>query len=274
MGDPGLYNLLHLAQIADEDSYDEPKKRKGPSYEPVLEEAKLAELRTQGLTKRGEKKVSVGDLRCRPPKYHREELFAKTLPQFRLATVIDAAHGEDLVMLWAYLTGREAKLRTREFRFDPDTYLKDHELIADLKKIGNSDDELEIYIKERYGTVRQPKRQRTQGPSPLALPSGGAEPHNLGDMTRFHPGAGMERLSAGKVESRTENAIPGSQVSRSAEYYIKEFEKYPGEKTERQLQSMSEKERRAYHKEKAAHEKQMAGKRQETVLRALHKAAW
>lgn len=72
----------------------------------MLDESKLAELRTHGLTKRGEKKLSVGDLRCRPPKFYREELFAKTLPQFRLSTVEDAAHGEDIVMLWAYLTGR------------------------------------------------------------------------------------------------------------------------------------------------------------------------
>ena len=71
-----------------------------------VDESKFAELRIEGLTMRGEKKLSVGDLRCRPPKFYREELFTRTLPQFRLQTVIDAAHGEDIVMLWAHVTGR------------------------------------------------------------------------------------------------------------------------------------------------------------------------
>lgn len=170
-------------------------------------------------------------------------------------------------LIISYSLSTEPKLRTREFRFDPDTYLKDHNLVAALKKIGNSNDELELFIKERYGTVRQPKRQRTQVPSPLA------ETHHL-DMSSFQPMSAPKRASTPEVEIKNEAGTSGSQVSRLAEYYIKAFEKYAGEKTERQLQSMSEKERKAYLKEKAAHDKEMAGKRQETLLRALHKAAW
>lgn len=73
---------------------------------PIKDKKKIADLITQGLTHRGQEKVLKGDLRCRPPKLYRERMLDKPLPQFRLCTVIDAAHAEDLVMLWAYLTGR------------------------------------------------------------------------------------------------------------------------------------------------------------------------
>ncbi len=67
-------------------------------------------LRSEGLTERGEDKVRKGDLRCRPSKRYREVLLKpKSLPQFRLSTVVNAAHAEDLVVLWAYLTRRGKK---------------------------------------------------------------------------------------------------------------------------------------------------------------------
>lgn len=86
-----------------------------PAQAPVTDAAQLAELRLEGLTDRGDEKVRKGDLRCRPPKHYRETLLPKPLPQFRLSTVEDAARAEDLVMLWAYLTGRgEKRFKTKK----------------------------------------------------------------------------------------------------------------------------------------------------------------
>ena len=74
--------------------------------QPITDEAELAVLRGQGLTKKGESKVRKGDLRCRPPRVYGDTLFDKKLPQFRLRTVVETARAEDVVMLWAFVTGR------------------------------------------------------------------------------------------------------------------------------------------------------------------------
>jgi len=74
--------------------------------QPITDEAELAALRSQGLTTKGESKVTKGDLRCRPPRAYSETFFDKKLPQFRLRTVIETARAEDVVMAWAFVTKR------------------------------------------------------------------------------------------------------------------------------------------------------------------------
>lgn len=147
--------------------------------DPITDETRLAQLRADGMTPRGEKRVLKGDLRCRPPKYYREQLFVKTLPQFRLKDAVAAAHGEDVVMVWAHVTGREESIRTREFRFAPQTYLNDLSLLNDLRQLSNDPTELMEYIKDMYGTMRvhaggrgrvdQVRRQHTNGLSTDAI---------------------------------------------------------------------------------------------------------
>ena len=75
----------------------------GMLQEPAVSALEVADLKTQGLTPKGEAKLRGGDTRCRPPKQVRA-LFPKLLPQFRLPSVVDTAHAEDIVMLWAHLT--------------------------------------------------------------------------------------------------------------------------------------------------------------------------
>jgi len=74
--------------------------------QPITDEAELAVLRSQGLTTKGESKVTKGDLRCRPPRVYSKTFFDKRLPQFRLRTVVDTARAEDVVMVWAFVTQR------------------------------------------------------------------------------------------------------------------------------------------------------------------------
>lgn len=74
--------------------------------QPITDEAELAALRSQGLTSKGESKVTKGDLRCRPPRIYSETFFDKKLPQFRLRTVVETARAEDVLMAWAFVTKR------------------------------------------------------------------------------------------------------------------------------------------------------------------------
>ena len=129
----------------------------GSQYKPITDEDTLARLRTQGLTEKGLLKVSKGDLRCRPPRQITDTYFDKKLPQFRLKTVVETARAEDIVMIWAFITQRDQKLRTLEFRFDPNVYLTDTELMAKLQSLSNSSGEMMRYLKDRLGTVRRPE---------------------------------------------------------------------------------------------------------------------
>jgi hypothetical protein len=83
---------------------------------------------------------------------------------------VDTARAEDIVMLWAYLTKREAKLRKHEFRFDAEIYTRDSELVAQVSSLSNSSDRMVEYLKKRFGTMRcprlSPEPERQQQPEP------------------------------------------------------------------------------------------------------------
>lgn len=129
----------------------------GNQYQPITDEDTLTRLRAQGLTDKGFAKVTKGDLRCRPPRQITDTYFDKKLPQFRLKTVVDTARAEDVVMVWAYITRRVSHLRDKDFRFHPNIYLSDAELLLELQALSNSSDEMVEYLKARFGTLRHPQ---------------------------------------------------------------------------------------------------------------------
>ena len=159
MSSTGLDLLAHTTA---ESSEEDTTKTRQSQYKPIVDPEILTSLRAQGLTAKGENKVIRGDLRCRPPRMISSTFFDAKLPQFRLNSVIDTAHAEDVVIIWAHVSGRDKKLRLNEMRFDFDTYKLDTTLISELKTLGNSKDTMVEFLKSRFGTIRYPKKDLGQ----------------------------------------------------------------------------------------------------------------
>lgn len=272
-----LANAANAAEERDEAtagaaSADE--KKKSTQYQPITDEAELAALRSQGLTSKGENKVTKGDLRCRPPRIYSETFFDKKLPQFRLRTVVETARAEDVLMAWAFVTKRDTKLRASEFRFDHKNYLEDEVLVTELKNLGNSSDAMVAYLKGRFGTLREPKREPI-----LSLPTTTTA---TGTATVYHGSMGtsdhatllasqmqqnlqqQHQLLSGPV-IKTEAPEQAIFTVRTAREYLKKFK-------DGLLKSKQDIQRK---QEKVAREVSLTPKEENMcTLQALHKAAW
>jgi len=138
----------------------------------------------------------------------------------------------------------------KEFRFDPSTYLSDEKLVAALKRIKNEKigdgepTELQNFIKDRYGTIRKPKRGlETDSIFGLDL-----VPSNKRQMVTFQPSTDPVKPRAQPEKS----VSPGRPASAAGYKAMFETGK----------------------PEKADHMEEDGKKRATPDERALHKACW
>ena len=230
-----------------------------------MDDEEIAKLREQGLTTRGEKKIRIRDKRCRPPKKYRVcvDRNGDTLPQCLMGSVVDAAHAEDIMMLWAHLTGVvSGHLPRSDFRFLPETYTNDEALIKKLKSVTNAKEDLVSVIRELYPTPY------------VSIKRTAAEPDaDAGESSRKKKKVDSSLDS--QERSLWEQYLEATDAPwHHPMWYIHAFERWPKEKPKAVAYRMTPTEWQTYYAGWCAHHNLMQARRHVTGIRALHKAAW